>query len=160
MRVSLKWIEAARRTMRRYGAGGRIPGWLCVNLTPARVDVAHVIANGKSRPEILLCDSYRKEGDGAAALTRLRRELRLDRYRCTTLLGSGGYQMLQVEAPNVPKAEAKNAVRWKIKDMIDFPVEAAPAAAKSAPRKAKAKARRDANPAAGDGAPAREGARP
>ena len=34
--------------------------------------------------------------------------------------------MLQVEAPaNVPAAEARNAVRWRIKDMIDFPVEAA-----------------------------------
>ena len=101
------------------------PGWLCINVYPQRVDVSHVLARGRARPEVLLCDSYRKEGDDRATLTRLRRELQLDRYRCTTLLRPGDYQMLQVEAPNVPAAEAKDAVRWRIKDMVDFPVDAA-----------------------------------
>jgi MSHA biogenesis protein MshI len=111
--------------MRLFGSSRRKPGWLCINLMPKRVDVAHVIAAGQARPEILLCDSYRKEGEEGAALARLRRELRLDRYRCTTLLRSGDYHMVQVEAPNVPVQEAKSAVRWRIKDMIDFPVDAA-----------------------------------
>jgi len=98
---------------------------LCINLKPDRVDVSHVLATGRARPEVLLCESFRKEGDDVATLTRLRRELQLDRYRCTTLLRSGDYQMVQVDAPNVPAAEAKNAVRWRVKDMIDYPVEAA-----------------------------------
>lgn len=111
--------------MRLFGSSGRKPGWLCINLMPDRVDVSHVQAMGGRKPEILLCDSYRKEGDEVATLTHLRRELQLDRYRCTTLLRSGVYQILQVDAPNVPAAEARNAVRWRIKDMIDYPVEAA-----------------------------------
>lgn len=113
--------------MRVFGSSGRRPGWLCINLMPDRVDVCHVNAAGRERPEILLCDSYRKEASGdAATLTRLRSELRLDRHRCITLLKSGGYQMLQVEAPaNVPAEETKNAVRWRLKDMIDYPVETA-----------------------------------
>jgi len=90
-----------------------------------RVDVSHVQPARDGKPEVLLCDSYRKEGDEVATLSRLRRELQLDRYRCTTLLRSGEYQMVQVEAPRVPPAEAKQAVRWRIKDMIDYPVEAA-----------------------------------
>jgi MSHA biogenesis protein MshI len=98
---------------------------LCINVLPQRVDVAHVLARGRARPEVLLCDSYRKEGDNRATLTRLRRELQLDRYRCTTLLRTGDYQMLQVEVPGVPAEEAKTAVRWSIKDMVDFPVESA-----------------------------------
>src|SRR5262249_1188867 len=98
------------------------PGWLCINVHPQRVDVSHVLARGRARPEVLLCESYRKEGDDRATLTRLRRELQLDRYRCTTLMRTGDYQMLQVEAPNVPVAEARDAVRWRIKDMVDFPV--------------------------------------
>lgn len=98
---------------------------MCVNLTPHRVDVARVETAGRARPEVVLCDSYRKEGDDVETLKRLRRELNLDRYRCTTLLKSGDYQMMQVDAPNVPENEAKNAVRWRIKDMIEFPVEAA-----------------------------------
>jgi MSHA biogenesis protein MshI len=108
-----------------FGSSRRRPGWLCINVLPQRVDVSHVLAKGRARPEVLLCDSYRKEGDDRATLSRLRRELQLDRYRCTTLLRSGDYQMLQVEAPAVPAAEARTALRWQLKDMIDYPVEAA-----------------------------------
>ena len=119
--------------MRLFASRRRRPGWLCINVHPQRVDVSHVLARGRARPEVLLCDSYRKEGDDRATLTRLRRELQLDRYHCTTLLRSGDYQMLQVEAPNVPAAEAKIAVRWRVKDMVDFPVDAATVDALSIP---------------------------
>lgn len=111
--------------MALFGASGRNPGWLCINLRPDRVDVSHVIARGRARPEIARCESFRKAGDDAATLSRLRKELQLDRYRCTTLLKSGDYQMLQVDAPNVPAQEAKSAVRWRIRDLIDYPVESA-----------------------------------
>jgi MSHA biogenesis protein MshI len=111
--------------MRLFGSKGQKPGWFCVNLLPDRVDVCHVDSAGKERPEILLCDSYRKEGGDVATLTRLRRELHLDRHRCTTLLRNGAYQIVQVDAPNVPVEEAKSAVRWSLKDLIDYPVEAA-----------------------------------
>jgi MSHA biogenesis protein MshI len=111
--------------MRLFGSKGRKPGWMCINLMPDRVDVSHVVVAGKARPEIVRCDSYRKEGDAAATLGRLRRELQLDHYRCTTLLKAGEYQILPVETPNVPAQEAKTAVRWRIKDMIDYPVETA-----------------------------------
>ncbi|MBI3044756.1 MAG: agglutinin biogenesis protein MshI [Betaproteobacteria bacterium] len=111
--------------MRLFGSNGRKPDWICINVLPERVDVCHVRAAGKARPEILLCDSYRKEGGDAATLGRLRRELRLDRYHCTTLLKGGDYQIVQVEAPDVPEPEVKSAVRWRIKDMIDYPVETA-----------------------------------
>lgn len=111
--------------MRLLGSARRQPGWLCINLLPDRVDIAHILARDAARPEVLLCDSYRKEGDAAATLRRLRRQLDLGRYRCTTLLKPGEYQMLPVEAPNVPAAEMKAAVRWRLKDLIDYPVEAA-----------------------------------
>lgn len=98
---------------------------MCINLMPDRVDLSHVIAHGRARPEVLLCESYRKEGDDVTTLKRLRREFHLKRYRCTTLLRPGDYRILQVEAPSVPAAEMKTAIRWRIKDLIDFPVEAA-----------------------------------
>lgn len=101
------------------------PGWLCLNLHADRVDLSHVLLTGKPRPEILLCESFRKEGSDIDTLKRLRKELNLDRYQCTTLLKTSQYQMFAVDAPNVPAAEAKNAVRWSLKDMIDYPVETA-----------------------------------
>jgi len=115
------------------GAARRAPGLVCINLWPDRVDVSHVVAAGKERPEIKRCDSHRKVGGEAATLTRLRRELQLDRYRCTTLLKSGDYQIIQVEAPNVLPGELRTAMRWRLKDMIDFPVDEATVDAVSIP---------------------------
>jgi MSHA biogenesis protein MshI len=111
--------------MKIFGSGVQKPGWLCINLMPDRVDLSHVVVSGRAKPEVLLCDSYRKEGDTVATLKRLRRELHLHRYRCTTLLKAGDYQMVQVETPNVPAGEIKTAMRWRIKDLIDYPVESA-----------------------------------
>ena len=115
----------ALKSLKLPGAARRTPGFVCIILLPDRVDVSHVVTAGKERPEIKWCDSYRKVGGEAATLNRLCRDLHLDRYRCTTLLKSSDYQMIQVEAPNVLPNEMKNAVRWRIKDMIDFPVNEA-----------------------------------
>lgn len=100
-------------------------GWTCIDLRPQRIDVAHVVTKPGARPEVLVCDSYRKDGDDVAVLQRLRRELGLARQRCTTVLPSTLYQIVQVDAPAVPAPEVKTAVRWQLKDLIDFPVETA-----------------------------------
>ncbi|HYD55472.1 MAG TPA: agglutinin biogenesis protein MshI [Burkholderiales bacterium] len=54
---------------------------------------------------------------------RVARELELDRYQCLTLLSPDEYQLLLVEAPNVPAPELKAAVRWRLKDMLDYHVD-------------------------------------
>src|SRR3990167_9118614 len=105
--------------------GKKRPGWLALSLDRDHVDLVHVKRSAGGRPEITMCDSYRREGSDAATLARLRKEIRLDRYRCTTLLKSTDFQMHQVDAPNVPAAEMKTAVRWRVKDIIDYPIDAA-----------------------------------
>lgn len=102
----------------------RRPGWLCLNLHADRVDLSHVLAEGRARPEVLLCESFRKEGDDTATLARLRRELDLDRYRLLTVLKRRDYQIFSVDRPEVPAAEARAAVRWSLKDLLDCPLEA------------------------------------
>ncbi len=101
----------------------RSAGLVCINLWPDRVDVVHAVSAGRARPEIHRCDYYRRIGAEAAILKRLRKDLQLDRHRCTLLLRTGDYQIIQVEAPNVLPDEMKNAVRWRIRDMLDFPVD-------------------------------------
>jgi MSHA biogenesis protein MshI len=101
------------------------PGWLALGMHPDHVDLVHVKRATNRKPEVVLCDTYRREGSYTETLTRLRKELKLDRYRCITLLKNEDYQMHQFEAPNVPAAELKNAVRWRVKDVIDYPLEAA-----------------------------------
>lgn len=98
---------------------------MVVNFRSDRIDLAHVRPSPAGRPEVVSLASFRKEGRPEEALARLRKELRLASYRCVTLLGPGEYQMLSVDAPNVPAEELRDAVRWRIKDMIDYPVQSA-----------------------------------
>src|SRR5256885_10413361 len=49
----------------------------------------------------------------------------LFRSQCSTMLRSGEYDMVLVEAPSVPRAEMKSALRWKVKDMVDYPMDEA-----------------------------------
>jgi MSHA biogenesis protein MshI len=103
----------------------RLPGWVSIGLTPEQIDVAHVRVNGAGRPQVLLCDSYKIEGTVAASLAQLRKSLKLDHARCTTLFGSADYQLLQLDAPNVPPAERRAAASFRVKDLIDYPLDRA-----------------------------------
>ncbi len=49
--------------------------------------------------------------------------LRLGKARCTTLMAPEDYQLLLVEAPRVEPAELRAAVRWRVKDLIDYHID-------------------------------------
>ena len=96
-------------------------GWLAVSVDASAMEFAH----GRFQPGAKsLISSYGTqplaEGQG---LEKLRQHLKLGRYECATLLRPGEYQMLLVDAPSVPREELKSALRWKIKDMIDYHVD-------------------------------------
>lgn len=57
------------------------------------------------------------------ALDKLNKDLKAGGYNCGTMLSGGEYQMLMVDAPNVPQDELKTAVRWRLKDMLDFHID-------------------------------------
>jgi MSHA biogenesis protein MshI len=79
---------------------------------------------GAGTPVLLACvDAALEGGEAADALARAARSRNAARYRCSTLLSSSEYQLLTVEAPNVPQDELKTAVRWRMKDMLDFHVD-------------------------------------
>lgn len=44
---------------------------------------------------------------------------------CVAVMEPGSYQLLQVEPPKVKPEEMREAVRWRIKDLVDFSVEEA-----------------------------------
>lgn len=90
-----------------------------------RIDLAHVIRPVGKRPEVRLCDSFRVEKNEGDALSRLGQSRGLKRYRCATLLGENEYRLVQLDAPAVPVEERVQALRWRLKDVVDFPVEGA-----------------------------------
>ena len=90
-----------------------------------RIDLAHVIRPLGKHPEITVCDSFRVEKGEADALSRLAQSRGLKRYRCVNVLGEEQYRMLQVDTPAVPPEERVQALRWRLKDAVDFPVDGA-----------------------------------
>lgn len=100
-------------------------GWMALVRCGERIDLAHVIRAAGQRPEICQLDSFRVEGSEADALDRLRAARNLKAFHCTTLLAQHDYRLLQVDVPAVPAEEKVQAVRWRLKDIVDFPVDSA-----------------------------------
>jgi MSHA biogenesis protein MshI len=104
-----------------FKKGRKVEGWLATSLGASRVDFAHArFASGK--PMVTAFGSRPLEGDKHAA-EKFAHDLQVDRYECSALLEPSEYQVLMVEAPNVPREELKGAIRWKIKDMVDYHVD-------------------------------------
>jgi MSHA biogenesis protein MshI len=104
---------------------GKRQGWLAFEFADGAVSIANVVRRTDSHPRVEICDSYRCEGGELDTLIRLRKSLKLDTFRCTLNLQFGEYHFLQVDPPNVPADELRQALRWSIKGMVDFPVDQA-----------------------------------
>lgn len=96
-----------------------------MNLYSDRAEVGRIRRNGSERPVVDVCAQFPNAGDPVEMLQRLRRELHLERFRCSTLLPARQYQLQLIDAPNVPEEEMKSAVRWRLKDFLEYPVETA-----------------------------------
>jgi MSHA biogenesis protein MshI len=112
--------------MRRFFARQRTrePGWLAVSMQPGGLSFAHGVCASGKKCVVTRCGARTVE-ESPKDLERVAKALGMERYQCLTILPPSDYQLLQVDAPNVPPAEMKNAVRWRIKDMLDYQVERA-----------------------------------
>ena len=108
-------------------------GWMAVVRNGDRMDLAHVISPEGGRPEIRAFDSFRIEQDIGDALSRLAQTRGLKRFRCSYLLDENDYRLVQLESPNVPDSERAQAVRWRMKDLVDFSVDTAVVAVAAIP---------------------------
>ncbi|NIR58009.1 MAG: agglutinin biogenesis protein MshI [Gammaproteobacteria bacterium] len=98
-------------------------GLVGVSLTPDGVALAHVRRNGG--PPRLAVAEHRacSPGQRDAVLGELVKAHRLQGAPSVVSLWPGDYHLLQVEAPDVEASELRSAVRWRIKDLIDFHVD-------------------------------------
>jgi MSHA biogenesis protein MshI len=89
--------------------------------TAEGVAAAEVVQRATGKPRLERC-VYEKQGaqDGVArALARLPNR----RSPTVNVLDPSGYRLLLVEAPDVPAEELRAAVRWRVKDLIDFHID-------------------------------------
>ena len=100
----------------------RASGQIGLTLDPGRVAIAEVHhAAGGGKPVLAVCKLFDQSDEDA--LARAVRALDNRRLPSVSLLPRSSYQMLLVEAPQVPQAELRAAVRWRIKDLIDCHVD-------------------------------------
>ena len=104
-----------------FGRSRKEQGWLLIDESPDEVTFVHGVGAGE-RASIA---AWARVGVAPAhgGLERIAKERHFERYQCATLLRPGEYQIMLVEAPSVPAAELKSAIRWRVKEMLDYPVD-------------------------------------
>jgi len=63
------------------------------------------------------------EPDMANALRHLIRQKRIQGARLCGVMDRSEYRVLSVELPDIPQQEWQDAMRWRLKDAVDFPME-------------------------------------
>lgn len=90
---------------------------------PDGVSSASIRQNRNGKPVLLHC-SYQAPAPGQEIEDLLVKTVAgMQKAPCSTLLDSSDYQLLMVEAPEVPVSELKAAIRWRIRDLIDFHID-------------------------------------
>ncbi|HKQ30049.1 MAG TPA: pilus assembly protein PilM [Burkholderiales bacterium] len=89
------------------------------------VSLVRVVREPGHLPRVTVCEFRETQtgDDQNRQLTRLAAEHNLKSARCTTVLDADEYTLLLTEAPDVPPDELRSAMRWRIKDLIDFHID-------------------------------------
>ncbi len=106
------------------------PGWvaLCTSEDIAcavHVVRPHPIKSHEDKPAVVFGGTWQTNLKNNTATKNLIADLGLARQHCSLLLAQGEYKLVHLEKPNVPANELIQALSWKLKDMIDYPIEQA-----------------------------------
>ncbi len=104
--------------------GSRETGWVAMAPQGDRVRAVRLVRHGNAPPRVSWA-CHAPWNEPLKALRMLRRSRSLGGQRTVAVLQHAQYQLLTLDAPDVPREEWRDAVRWRLKDMVDFPVESA-----------------------------------
>lgn len=98
-----------------------------IALDGARAGLARVqkLDSGRLSLAVRVIEADDKDGGWPDNAALCAGDMDLGRTPVSTVLGANAYQLQLLEMPNVPADELLAAVRWRLKDLIDFPVEEA-----------------------------------
>jgi MSHA biogenesis protein MshI len=95
-----------------------------LSVDDARLAAASVQYRDDGKPEIATVTVDQSAGgDAWAELLDTDVGRQTHKLPVTSTLPEGSYQLLLVEVPDVPEEEVARAIPWKIKDLLDSPVE-------------------------------------
>ena len=86
---------------------------------------ARVRQQKSGKPLLESCGFHRllPDQDIESNLRQVVQQQGLGKVPCSTVLGINDYQLMMVEAPEVPQSELRAAIRWRIRDLIDFHID-------------------------------------
>lgn len=103
-------------------SGKRAAGLAGIGIFPDGICVARVRRETGRRPVVEAYEMTPLNGEEPAkVLTRVTRQS-LKHTRCVTVLNPSDYKLILTEAPDVRAQELRSALRWRVKDLIDFHV--------------------------------------
>ena len=96
-----------------------------VGIAPLGAQTAFAVVRGNVRGRAVLehCELLERAAPQASALDARLRTPALARAPVSSVLDTEEYRLLTIEAPDVPPAEMRAAVRWRLRETIDFPME-------------------------------------
>ncbi len=102
-------------------------GSLGLEVSKDGIAIAHIQHSNGDRPKLKTCEFI--SADAITSRTQTLRDrisaLGLNKTPCNWVLVNPEYNLLLVESPKVPEQELREAMRWRIKELINFPVEEA-----------------------------------
>lgn len=109
--------------MSLFRARSKQKGVVGVQFNADGVAFAHLVTGGAA-PRLSHCEfiPHSDQSSPEAALQARLDRLGLAGRTCNLVLTPDDYSLLLVEAPSVPEAELREALRWRVRDLIDFPV--------------------------------------
>ena len=100
-------------------------GMVGVCLADHGIALAHTSRSHEGAPHLNQCELINVDSDkqrSSAFVTRVS-DLGLNQTHCSFVLSNSDYNLLLVEAPKVEANEMASAIRWRIKDLLDRPLD-------------------------------------
>jgi len=99
-------------------------GLLGIETGPHGIALAHIQRDTTGTPRLLRCEYLESAPQAQAELLRRTvTEQGLDGMSVNLLLHPSAYQMFLLESPEVPAEELRDAMRWRVKDLISEPLD-------------------------------------
>jgi MSHA biogenesis protein MshI len=100
------------------------PGIVAISFYAHGFGVAVCRYGENDRPQLVHCDFVAaNEQQRPQQLQSLIKTHHLEMYDCHILLAPDQYRTISIEAPQVPAEELKQAIGWRVADVLDFPID-------------------------------------
>lgn len=104
-----------------FSKGKSNTGRVAISLGPDGLGIAYVNTDGR----LGYCEFHEQLGDTGELLSELVSQQGWQGVSCSIVLHPVYYHLVLAEQPEVKRDELSSAIRWKIKELLDFPVEEA-----------------------------------